>query len=42
VKSYLKQQKYASPGDNYFNHSAHGVKTERTLQANFLQRADTL
>ncbi len=36
VRNYLKQQKYASHGDDYFNHSAYGVKIERDLQATIL------
>jgi len=39
---YLKQQKYASAGDDYFNHNDPGVKVERNLQSVFLRMADTL
>jgi hypothetical protein len=42
VRNYLKQQKYASHGDDYFNHSAYGVKIERDLQATILWSSDTL
>lgn len=42
IKMYLKQQKYASTGQNYFNRHALGVRSERHLQAVFLQMADEL